>query len=304
VRGLAELLPEIDVVADCPFSCSPADPCPVCLGRDDLPVSRRRRRIVDLPLNATEDRVAGTVDIARALREGERALEPGLLAEANRGILYVDEINLLDDHLTDILLDAAALGVNVVEREGISISHPARFLLVGTMNEEEGDLRPQIADRIGLRVEVEAVVEPEARGEIVRRREAFTADAAAFVSSWQAAESVLAEQVAAAERALPAVRVPDHMYPAVGQLTVRAGVTSHRADVTIVECAKAAAALSGRNEVAAEDVVEAASLALGHRLPVDPFAPPPSLQPAMVRRLLEDALELERSKKVAANPVP
>jgi Mg-chelatase subunit ChlI len=305
VRGLSELLPEIDVVADCPFSCSPADPCASCQARDEeLPVARRRRRIVDLPLNATEDRVAGTVDIARALREGERALEPGLLAEANRGILYVDEINLLDDHLADILLDAAALGVNVVEREGISISHPARFLLVGTMNEEEGELRPQIADRIGLRVEVDAVLEPEARGEIVRRREAFTADAAAFVSSWATAGDVLAEQVAEAERVLPDIRVPDHLYAAVGQLTVRAGVTSHRADVTIVECAKAAAALSGRNEVAAEDVVEAASLALGHRLPVDPFAPPPSLEPAMVRRLLEDALELERSKKVAANPVP
>jgi Mg-chelatase subunit ChlI len=305
VRGLSELLPEIDVVADCPFSCSPADPCPVCLAREgELPVARRRRRIVDLPLNATEDRVAGTVDIARALREGERALEPGLLAEANRGILYVDEINLLDDHLTDILLDAAALGVNVVEREGISISHPSRFLLVGTMNEEEGELRPQIADRIGLRVEVEAVVEPEARGEIVRRREAFTADAAAFVKSWAAAESALSDEVGAAEQALPGVRVPDHLYPAVGQLTVKAGVTSHRADVTIVECAKAAAALAGRAEVAVDDVVAAASLALGHRLPVDPFAPPPSLEPAMVRRLLEDALELERSKKVVANPVP
>src|SRR2546425_7451182 len=180
VRGLAELLPEIDVVADCPFSCDPARPCASCRGRDDLPVTRRRRRIVDLPLNATEDRVAGSVDIARALKEGERALEPGLLAEANRGILYVDEINLLDDHLTDILLDAAALGVNVVEREGVSISHPARFLLVGTMNEEEGELRPQIADRIGLEVDVDAIREPESRAEIARRREAFTADPEAF----------------------------------------------------------------------------------------------------------------------------
>ena len=304
VRGLAELLPEIDVVSDCHFSCSPSDPCASCLAREEeLPVARRRRRIVDLPLNATEDRVAGTVDIAQALREGERALEPGLLAEANRGILYIDEINLLDDHLTDILLDAAALGVNVVEREGISISHPARFLLVGTMNEEEGELRPQIADRIGLRVEVEPVVEPQARGEIVRRREAFTADADGFAASWATAEQELAGQVAAAERSLPAVRVPDHLYPAVGQLTVKAGVTSHRADVTIVECAKAGAALAGRGEVDVEDVVEAASLALGHRLPVDPFAPPPSMEPAMVRRLLEDALELERSKKVAVNPV-
>jgi Mg-chelatase subunit ChlI len=305
VRGLAELLPEIDVVADCPFSCSPSNPCAVCRAReDDLPVARRRRRIVDLPLNATEDRVAGTVDIAQALREGERALEPGLLAEANRGILYVDEINLLDDHLTDILLDAAALGVNVVEREGISISHPARFLLVGTMNEEEGELRPQIADRIGLRVEVEAVVEPEARGEIVRRREAFTTDPESFATSWAAEQQELAEEVATAERLLPEVRVPDHFYAAIGQMTVRAGVSSHRADVSIVECAKAAAALGGRSEVGREDVVGAAAMALGHRLPVDPFAPPPSLEPAMVRRLLDDALELERSKKAEANPVP
>ena len=304
VRGLAELLPEIDVVADCPFSCDPADPCPVCRSRDDeLPVGRRRRRIVDLPLNATEDRVAGTVDIARALREGERALEPGLLAEANRGILYVDEINLLDDHLTDILLDAAALGVNVVEREGISIAHPARFLLVGTMNEEEGDLRPQIADRIGLRVEVDVVVDPEARAEIVRRREAFTAEPQSLLGSWADAQAELAEGLAAAERLVPGVRVPDHLYLAVGQLTVKAGVTSHRADVTIVEAAKAVAALAGRSEVEVEDVVGAASLALGHRLPIDPFAPPPSLEPQLVRRLLDEALELERSKKAEANPV-
>ncbi len=303
VRGLAELLPEIDVVADCPFSCSPADPCTVCRDREDLPVARRRRRIVDLPLNATEDRVAGTVDIARALREGERALEPGLLAEANRGILYVDEINLLDDHLTDILLDAAALGVNVVEREGVSIAHPARFLLVGTMNEEEGELRPQIADRIGLQVEVEAVVEPDARAEIVRRRETFTGDPDGLLAAFASSQAELAEELAVAERLLPDVRVPDHLYPAVGRLTVKAGVTSHRADVTIVECAKAGAALAGRDEVASEDVVDAASLALGHRLPVDPFAPPPSLEPHLVRRLLDEALELERSKKVEAGPV-
>src|SRR3954464_14350056 len=192
VRGLAPLLPEIDVVADCPFSCDPARPaCPLCAGRDELPVARRRRRIVDLPLNATEDRVAGSVDIAAPLGEGVRALEPGLLAEANRGILYVDEINLLDDHLTDVLLDAAALGVNVVEREGVSVSHPARFLLVGTMNEEEGELRPQIADRLGLEVEVEALAAPESRAEIVRRREAFGTDPAAFRARWAAAQDEL-----------------------------------------------------------------------------------------------------------------
>ena len=303
MRGLAELLPEIDVVADCPFSCEPVDPCSSCLQRDDVPVARRRRRIVNLPLNATEDRVAGTVDIARALKEGERALEPGLLAEANRGILYVDEINLLDDHLTDVLLDAAALGVNVVEREGISISHPARFILVGTMNEEEGELRPQIADRIGLRVEVEAVFEPEARAEIMRRREAFTADPEGMLDDYASRQTGLAGRVVAAERLLADVRLPDHLYAAVARLVVKAGVSSHRADVTILEAAKAVAALDERTDVEADDVVSAAALALGHRLPIDPFAPPPILEPNLVRRLLDDALDVERSKKAVANPV-
>ena len=188
VRGLAELLPEIEVVADCPFSCDPADPCASCRERvergEQLGTHRRRVRVVDLPLNATEDRVAGSVDIARALREGVMALEPGLLAEANRGIVYVDEINLLDDHICDVLLDAAALGVNVVEREGVSVSHPARFLLVGTMNPEEGELRPQLADRIGLRVVVEALSDPGRRAEVIRRREAYTADPAGFAAAW------------------------------------------------------------------------------------------------------------------------
>jgi len=307
VRGLAELLPEIDVVADCPFSCDPRSPCVSCHERidrgEELPLTRRRRRIVDLPLNATEDRVAGTVDIARALREGERALEPGLLAEANRGILYVDEINLLDDHLTDVLLDAAALGVNIVEREGVSIAHPARFILVGTMNEEEGELRPQIADRIGLQVEVDAVYDAEARAEIVRRREAFTADPDTFLAGWAAAQAALATEVAEAERLLAAVRVPDHLYGAVARLAVKAGVASHRADVTIVECAKATAALAGRRRVEPEDVVEAAGLALGHRLPVDPFAPPPTLDSQLVRRLLEEALDAELAKKASPDPV-
>src|SRR5581483_3878171 len=231
VRGLAELLPEIDVVADCPFSCSAQDPCGSCAERisrgESLRVIRRRRRIVDLPLNATEDRVAGSVDVARALGEGVQALEPGLLAEANRGILYVDEINLLDDHLTDVLLDAAALGVNVVEREGVSIAHPARFLLVGTMNEEEGELRPQIADRIGLELDVEALDDPEARAEIVRRREAFAADPGGFRARWAEAQAALAARVAAAEALLSSVRLADELYAAVGHVVVRSGVESH-----------------------------------------------------------------------------
>jgi Mg-chelatase subunit ChlI len=304
VRGLAELLPEIDVVADCAFSCSPRDPCLSCgerVGRgESLPVIRRRRRIVDLPLNATEDRVSGSVDIARALTEGVQALEPGLLAEANRGILYVDEINLLDDHLTDVLLDAAALGVNLVEREGVSIAHPARFLLVGTMNEEEGELRPQIADRIGLELAVDPVSDTEARAEIVRRRESFTADPEQFVEKWGAAQSELAHKVADAERVLAQVRVPEALYTAIARLVLAAGVSSHRADITILECAKAAAALGGRVEAGVQDVLEAAQLALGHRVAVDPFAPPHELEPRVLRRLLDEALEAELTPKKAA----
>ena len=298
MRELAELLPELEVVADCPFSCDPNDPCAPCRDRESsLPIERRRRRIVTLPLNATEDRVAGSVDIARALREGVRALEPGLLAEANRGILYVDEINLLDDHLTYILLDAAALGINVVEREGVSISHPARFLLVGTMNPDEGELRPQIADRIGLQVEVDAVLEPEARAHVMRRREAFTADAAAMSAGFEQAQAELEEQLGRAVALLPEVSVPDSLYAAIGKLVVKSGVTSHRADVTIVECSKALAALGGRREATVEDVLQAGDLALGHRLPYDPFAPPPKVDTHVLRRLLEEELDLELAKK-------
>jgi Mg-chelatase subunit ChlI len=290
VRALAELLPEIDVVADCPFMCDPAAPaCPSCTSRAELPVRRRRRRVVTLPLNATEDRVAGTIDMARALTDGIKALEPGLLAEANRGILYVDEINLLDDHLGDILLDAAASGTNVVEREGISLSHPARFLLVGTMNPDEGDLRPQLADRIGLQVEVEPLRDPELRGDVIRRREAFTADPEGVAGRYARYQDELRERVEAAARA--DVAVPDELYPAIGALVTRLGVESHRADITILECAKATAALAGRDAVTVADVREAAGLALGHRRAGDPFGPPPRLDEHELERALEEALE-------------
>jgi Mg-chelatase subunit ChlI len=298
VRGLAELLPELVVVADCPFSCDPAAPgCESCRARSELPVVRRRRRIVDLPLNATEDRVSGSVDVARALKEGEQALEPGLLAEANRGILYVDEINLLDDHLTDVLLDAAALGVNVVEREGVSVAHPARFLLVGTMNEDEGELRPQIADRIGLEIEVRALEDPAARAEVIRRRSAFAADAEAFRAEWAGSQAELAAAIAAAEERLPRVRVPDELYGAVARVVLGSGVQSHRADIAIVECARAAAVLDGRDEVSSDDILAAAALALGHRIDTDPFAPAAEVDTYVLQRLLEDALEIEVSRK-------
>jgi Mg-chelatase subunit ChlI len=307
VRGLAELLPEIDAVADCPFSCDPAGPCPPCRERlergEELPAVRRPRRIVTLPLNATEDRVAGTIDIARALREGVKALEPGLLAEANRGVLYVDEINLLDDHLSDILLDAAALGVNVVEREGVSVSHPARFLLVGTMNPEEGELRPQLADRLGLRVEVAPVTHLTLRAEIIRRREAFTADPEAFAARWAAEQEELARRVRRAEALLPLVEVPEGLYLAIAGLVLRVGAASHRADVTILQSAKALAALAGRDRVEEADVVDGAELALGHRLAVDPFAPAPELTRAELERALAEVLAAGVEPKKARRPV-
>ncbi len=307
VRGLAELMPEIDVVAGCPFSCDPALPCAACRERrargERLEAASRRVSIVDLPLNATEDRVAGSVDIGRALREGVMALEPGLLADANRGILYVDEINLLDDHICDVLLDAAALGTNIVEREGVSVSHPARFLLVGTMNPEEGDLRPQLADRIGLRVEVEALADPDLRAEVIRRREAFTTDPGVFRSAWAEAEDALAVTLQRARGCLGEVVVPPEAYRTIALLVVRAGVASHRADITVLQSAKALAALAGHTEVGREDLLAAAALALGHRVPVDPFDSGTGIDERVLRRILDDVLDQEAGEKKAAAPV-
>ena len=306
VRGLAALLPQVEVIKDCPFQCDPRDDRTQCEGCRErrtkgevLPSTLRSRRLVNLPLNATEDRVAGTLDISRALREGVRALEPGLLAEANRGILYIDEINLLDDHIVDILLDAAALGVNVVEREGISLRHPARFLLIGTMNPEEGELRPQIADRIGLQIEVNALSDPGQRVEIMKRREAFLQDPRDFSERYEDAQARLRQAMSRAITLLPRVSVQERFYGAIARLAIKCGVPSHRADITMIQCAKTLAALDGRTEIEAGDIWEAGTLALGHRLPHDPFATGPALDPLGVKRELEDILEvsIELKKK-------
>ncbi len=301
VRGLAELLPEIEVVADCPFGCAPRQPCRSCRAREDagetLQAVTRRRRVVNLPLNATEDRISGTIDLTRALRDGEKALEPGLLAEANRGVLYIDEINLLDDHLVDVLLDAAALGVNVVEREGVSVSHPARFLLVGTMNEEEGELRPQIADRLGLTISAAPLDQSELRVEIMRRRERFTSDPNAMTEEWAPAQAALAEDVRRAAELLSKVRVPDSLYTAIAKLGRRVGVGSHRGDIAVLEGAKAIAAMEGRTEVTIEDVVAGGALALNHRVEADPFETVRQLNAVEVRRALEAILADEPKKK-------
>ncbi len=274
VRALAALLPEILVVAGCHFGCNPADQANLCdecrarkaAGEDPLPTEYRRTRMVDLPVSATEDRVVGTLDIETAIKRGEKRFEPGVLAGANRGVLYVDEVNLLDDHVVDLLLDSAAMGVNVVEREGISFTHPAQFMLVGTMNPEEGELRPQLLDRFGFWVEVVGISDAEKRMQILERRINFEQDSETFADRWQAEEHQLTERIATAQELLPRVTyTPTNLYT-IAQLTAELGVDGHRADLTILKGAMAHAALNGRTRINDVDILVAAELALPHRL--------------------------------------
>lgn len=309
VRSLVELLPEVEVVKGCPFSCDPADPsglCPTCrvaAARGPLPRVRRPVRLVNLPLNATEDRVAGTLDLAPALRDGEVRFRPGLLADAHRGILYVDEINLLDDYLVDILLDAAALGINHVEREGISVSHPSRFVLVGTMNPEEGELRPQIADRIGIHVAVKPLEDNESRTQVLDRWDRYLRDQDAFRLEYAAETEALKAAVERARNLVRNVTLPEDLRRAIPKLTSRAGAVSHRADVAVMECARAAAALAGRLVVSRDDLLAAAPLALSHRLIRDPLSPGWELDARELERIAEDAMDVREgggSKKALA----
>jgi len=276
VRALASLLPEIDVAAGCPFACDPGsdDLCQDCAAKAQagaLKASRRRTRVADLPVGATEDRVLGTLDLEAAIKKGEKLFEPGILAEAHRGILYVDEVNLLDDHIVDVLLDAAAMGVNTVEREGVSFSHPARFVLVGTMNPEEGELRPQLLDRFGLCVQVEGILDIDKRVEVVKRRAAFEDNPADFVRGWEDQERQVAERVERARVLLPKVGFPDELLRLVAQVAVDMGVDGHRADLVMMKTAKTLAALDGRALATREDVGLAAELALPHRMRKKPF---------------------------------
>jgi Mg-chelatase subunit ChlI len=277
-RGLAFLLPEIDVVADCHFGCDPDVPstyCDECRARiaagELLPVAVRRTSFVDLPVSATEDRVVGTLDIEKAIQRGERHFEPGVLALANRGLLYVDEVNLLDDHVVDLLLDSAAMGMNVVEREGISFSHPAQFILVGTMNPEEGDLRPQLLDRFGLAVDMAGIFDARARVEIVKRRIAFEQDPEGFREEWQPREDELSRQIEQARDRLPMVTYTERDLFSIAALTTDFKVDGHRADIVILKAARAHAAFEGRMGVTDRDILLAAELALPHRLKRQPF---------------------------------
>ena len=277
VRALAAVLPPIRVVEGCRFSCDPDDAaalCDECRARAEsgpLPVISRRPRFVDLPVSATEDRLIGTLDLEHALKHGERRFEPGLLAAANRGILYVDEVNLLDDHLVDTLLDSAAMGVNIVEREGVAFSHPARFILVGTMNPEEGEVRPQLLDRFGLCVEVEGLASPGDRVEVMERRSAFEDDVTAFRMAWAPHERALEQRIATARDRLPAIHAPRDLLFLIANVAADIGVDGHRADLTMSRAASALAALEERDVPDAEDVRRVAPLVLAHRVRRKPF---------------------------------
>jgi magnesium chelatase subunit I len=278
VRALASLLPHMQVVNNCRFHCDPKAPSPGCLDGCDLTKSRRKLvsvsvpvPVVDLPLGATEDRVVGALDLERALTRGEKGFEPGLLARAHRGFLYIDEVNLLEDHLVDLLLDVAASGENVVEREGLSVRHPARFVLVGSGNPEEGELRPQLLDRFGLSVEVKTPQNLADRVEVLRRRDAFERDPHKFHSAWQDKGVEMRELIISARKCLGAVKVNDETLELMSKLCIVLGADGLRGELTLMRSARASAALDGATAVHREHVRRVAPMALRHRLRRNPL---------------------------------
>jgi magnesium chelatase subunit I len=282
VRALAAVLPELAVVSDCPFSCPPDQPermCTSCRTQfeqgETLPVAKRQMRVVNLPINASEDRVVGTLDLEHALREGQRRFDPGVLAEANRGILYVDEVNLLDDYVVDILLDAAAMGVNIVEREGISFSHPARFILIGTMNPEEGELRPQLTDRFGLCIDIASIHDIRQRVEIVERRELYETNPQAFLAEYAHAEQELRTRIQRAAQREQSVTVSQNVAELIAAINIELAVDGHRGDIVMRRAAQTYAAYLGEATVTPQHVFTIAPMALAHRikrLPLQPVA--------------------------------
>ncbi len=310
-RALAALLPEIAVVGDCPFGCDPDSPstwCTNCRERAEagqpLPITFRRTRFVDLPVSATEDRVVGTLDIERAIQKGERHFEPGVLAAANRGLLYIDEVNLLDDHVVDILLDSAAMGVNTVEREGISFSHPARFILVGTMNPEEGDLRPQLLDRFALCVNIEGIHNPASRMAIMEHNIAFEADAEGFRAEWEPKEKQLSQEIDQARKLLPTIKYTQADLAIIATMMAEMGVDGHRADLVILKTARAHAALQGHAYLTHQDILLAAELALPHRLKRGPLQDRELNVQELGERLEQAAIAAEQAGDEQAYPPP
>lgn len=280
VRALADLLPKIQVIRDCPFNCNPMNPkeaCHTCQHiilenkLDSSSIEERPMRVINLPINATEDRVIGTVNIEKALTQGLKALEPGILAEAHRNILYIDEVNLLADNVADVLLDAAAMGINIIEREGISLHHPAKFILVGTMNPEEGHLRPQLLDRFGLSVTVEKITNIKQRVEIIKNIEEFQTDPAAFYNKMEPKQEELRQKIMKARELLPQIHISEELLEKIAQICIDFETEGHRADITINITAKTLAALDGHQEVTLENIKLAAQLTLPHRMRKLPF---------------------------------
>ncbi len=277
-RALAALLPPVEVVEECRFGCDPQKPITWCTecrerfqGEENPPSETRQTPFINLPISATEDRVVGTLDIEKAIQKGERHFEPGVLASANRGLLYIDEVNLLDDHVVDVLLDSAAMGMNIIEREGISFAHPARFILVGTMNPEEGDLRPQLLDRFALSVEIRGILEPRQRVQIMERNIAFESDPEAFRKEWLPRENELSEKIARARKLVSRVRYSSRDLLIIADLTAKMQVDGHRADLVILKASRAHAAFEGRDAITPHDIALAAELALPHRVKAGPF---------------------------------
>ncbi|MBC3887889.1 AAA domain-containing protein [Acetobacterium paludosum] len=278
VRALADLLPIRSQVEGCAFGCDPREPgnmCCDCLSKyenhENFVETFGRMKVVDLPVSATEDRVVGTLDIEQAIKKGEKKFEPGILAQANRNILYVDEVNLLDDHIVDVLLDSAAMGVNTIEREGVSYFHPARFILVGTMNPEEGDLRPQLLDRFGMVVDVVGERNTERRIAVIKNRLAYEADKEEFAQQFINEQQNLRDRILKAKKLLKKVVYRDEMLEIAAKISIELDVDGHRADIAMIKTAMTLAAFNGSTKVSSADMLEAAELVLPHRLRRTPF---------------------------------
>ena len=288
VRALANILPTIKTVKDCPFNCTPNDPtnmCLICLEKyqngKNFETEIQPMSIIALPIGSTEDRVIGSLNIEKVIRQGILALQPGLLAKANQNILYIDEVNLLPDHITDSILDAAASGWNTVEREGISESHPARFILVGTMNPEEGELRPQLADRFALHVSIEGIYDREQRVKIIKRNLEFGEDPVSFSKKWNKKQDELREKILKARTLLRKVKISEKMIEVVAASCIRLHVDGHRPDISIVRASKALTAFEGRKQVTPQDIQKVAVMAVGYRTRGFGFEEP--AKPAEVR---------------------
>jgi len=313
VRALADLLPKIKIVSDCPFNCHPENLKLMCKScqelyekKGKLPWIEGKMEIIDMPLSATEDMVIGTINIKKALKEGIKALEPGILARVNRNILYIDEVNLLDDHLVNILLDSAAMGVNIVEREGISLYHPSRFILVGTMNPEEGELRPQILDRFGLSVEVKALYSKKDRLKVIEYRKEFDFDPWKFEKRFNKEQLALKESIINAQAILPSVSISKGLLEKIVEITTSLGIKTHRADIVMEKTARALSALDNRSSVNKEDIREAALLSLSHRMRQQPFEKESKLTKEKIETILqsktkEEVFDFDKNSDIKKN---